>query len=343
MSTSRLSVTFSVPSVPAPGGAMVRACVAYDRSGAKLGDISIAAISDVLAQPDTFVWVGLHEPDEALLVEIQEEFGLHDLAIEDAHHAHQSPKLESYGDSLFIVLSTMQHVDGKMALGETHIFLGKRYLVSVRHGASLSYLPARQRAERDPELMALGPSFALYTILDFIVDQTVPMADRFHAELIELEGQIFLPEFRRHTIRRLYQLKKELVGLRLAIAPMQDILGQLIQLHPALIDDQVRPYFRDVQDHVIRVKESCDTISELLSAAMSVNLAMVTVGQNEVVKRLAGWAAIIAVPTLLASVYGMNFTHMPELHWVIGYPLALVGMFGIAGGLYFRLKRAGWL
>jgi magnesium transporter len=322
---------------------IVRACVAYDFSGNRLGDITLDAISDVLERPDTFVWLGLHEPDEALLVKLQEEFGLHDLAVEDAHHAHQRPKIEAYGDSLFIVLKTLQEVDRTVAFGETHVFLGKRYLVTVRHGASLTYRHARERCEREPELLALGPSYCLYAALDLVVDRFTPIVASFREELEELEEKIFESEFRRETIQRLYELKKDLVSLRLAITPMQDILNQLTRFHPALIHPEVRPYFRDVYDHVVRVKESCDTMSEMLSAAMSVNMAMVSVGQNEAVKRLAGWAAIVAVPTLIASVYGMNFEHMPELAWPIGYPLAIGAMLGIAGWLFWRLRKANWL
>jgi magnesium transporter len=323
--------------------AAVRACVAYDFTGRRIGDIPLEAISDVLQQPDTFVWLGLHEPDEALLEKLQEEFGLHDLAVEDAHHAHQRPKIEAYGDSLFVVLKTLQEVDRTVAFGETHVFLGKRYILTIRHGASLTYAHARERCEREPELLAFGPSYSLYAVLDLVVDRFVPVVASFREELEELEEKIFAPEFRRETIQRLYDLKKDLVSLRLAISPMQDILNQLTRLHPGLIHEEVRPYFRDVYDHVVRVKESCETMGEMLSAAMSVNLAMVSVGQNESVRRLAGWAAIIAAPTLIASIYGMNFERMPELAWPVGYPLAITAMVGISVWLYWRLRKANWL
>jgi magnesium transporter len=321
----------------------VRACVAYDFSGNRLGDITLDAISDVLERPDTFVWLGLHEPDAALMSKLQEEFGLHDLAIEDALRAHQRPKIEVYGDSLFIVLRTVQEVDHSVRFGETHAFLGKRYLVTIRHGASLTYASARARCEREPDMLALGPSYCLYAVLDAIVDHYAPIAASFRQQLDDLEERIFESEFRRHTIQRLYALKKDLVSLRLAIDPMQDIVEELAQRHGAFVRDETRPYFRDVFDHAMRVKESSDTMGEMLSAAMSVNMAMVSVGQNEAVKRLAGWAGIIAVPTLIASIYGMNFDHMPELHWLLGYPLTLGLMGGVATWLYIRLKRANWL
>jgi magnesium transporter len=321
----------------------VRACVAYDVAGNRLGDVPIDEISDVLERPDTFIWLGLHEPGEALLAKLQEEFGLHDLAIEDAHRAHQRPKIEVYGDSLFIVLRTVQEIDRSVRFGETHAFLGKRFLVTIRHGASLTYRHARERCEREPEMMSLGPSYCLYAVLDSIVDHYAPIAASFREQLDDLEDRIFESEFRRETIQRLYELKKHLVSLRLAIDPLQDILGELTHRHGPFIRDEVRPYYRDVYDHAVRVKESCDTMGEMLSAAMSVNMAMVSVGQNEAVKRLAGWAAIIAIPTLIASIYGMNFEHMPELHWLFGYPLTLGMMGGVAAWLYWRLRRANWL
>jgi magnesium transporter len=322
---------------------MVVNCVAYDRDGRRLPEITLDEISDVLEQPDTFVWVGLHEPDEALLCKLQEEFNLHDLAVEDAHHAHQRPKIEAYGDSLFIVVQTAQEVDCQIVFGETHVFLGHRYLVTVRHGASLSYATARARCEREPELLAMGPSYGLYAVFDFIVDQFMPMAQEFRDELTKLESEIFEQEFRRSTVQRLYELKKELVTLRLAIAPMQDILNQLMRFHGGLVRDEVRVYFRDVYDHVVRVKEAADTVSEMLSAAMSVNLAMVSVGQNEVVKRLAGWAALLAVPTLVASWYGMNFVHMPELAGAHSYWVLIGSVVVLVGVVYALLKRARWL
>lgn len=322
---------------------MVANCVAYHADGTRIGDIAIDAISDVLEKPDTFVWVGLVEPDEALLEKLQEEFGLHDLAIEDAHNAHQRPKIEAYGDSLFIVAQTAQVVASSIQFGETHIFVGKRYLVTVRHGASLSYAPARRSCEQSPEMLGFGPSYGLYSVLDFIVDNFMPIVRNFREELQELEEDIFEDTFKRETIRRLYTLKKELVTLRLAIGPLQDILNQLTRLYPHLLADQVRPYFRDVYDHAARINDATDTMREMLTAALSVNLSLVTVAQGEVVKRLAGWAALLAAPTLLASWYGMNFHHMPELDKPWAYP-GMIGLtLAICAGLYWFLRRAKWL
>jgi len=331
------------PTPPNGNASMVVNCVVYSSQGKRLRDITIDEISDVIGKKDQFIWVGLHEPDEALLEKLQQEFGLHELAVEDTHSAHQRPKIEVYGDSLFIVVHTAQVVNGKITFGETHIFLGRNYLVSVRHGASLSYAPARRSCEQASELLALGPSYGLYAILDFIVDNFFPIARSFGQELEELEQDLFEDEFKRRTIERLYELKKDLVTLRLAVAPLQDILNQLTRFHPELIRDEVRPYFRDVYDHAARINETTDAMREMITVAMNVNLAMVTVAQNEVVKRLAGWAALLAAPTLLASWYGMNFHHMPELDKPWAYPAMMVLTAGVCGTLYRVLRRAKWL
>ncbi len=256
---------------------------------------------------------GLYEPDESVLDKLQEEFGLHDLAIEDAHNAHQRPKVEAYGNSLFIAIHTAQTVDSHIRFGETHLFIGPRYLVTVRHGASTSYAPARARMEREPELLQHGPGAALYAVLDMVVDNYMPIVDEFSHALNELEQDVFAEDFRKGTVQKLYELKRELTRLRMAVSPLQDILGQLARARTALIDEEIQLYFRDVHDHAVRINETTDTLREMLTAAMSVNLSLVTIRQGEVVKRLAGWAALLAAPTLIASWYGMNFDHMPEL------------------------------
>jgi len=322
---------------------MVVNCVAYRHDGTRIGDITLDAISEVLKEPDTFVWVGLHEPDEPLLLKLQEEFDLHDLAIEDAHKAHQRTKIETYGNSLFLVVQTAQLVGGELAFGETHIFLGQRYLVTVRHGASLSYAPARRACEHAPELMSNGPSYGLYGVLDFIVDNLLPIVRDFREELHQLETDVFAETFKRSTVKRLYDMQRDLMTLRLAVAPLQDIISQLVRLHPQLIPDELRAYFRDVYDHVFRVNESIGAMREMLAAAINVNLALVTFGQNEVMKRLAGYAAMLAAPTLITSWYGMNFHHMPELDKPWAYPAMIALVVGVVAGIYVWLKRSRWL
>jgi magnesium transporter len=294
-------------------------------------------------EDDSFIWVGLYEPEDAELLKLQEEFGLHDLAVEDALHAHQRPKIEAYGDSLFVAVHTAQTVDDKIRFGETHAFVGRRYLVTVRHGASLSYASVRARVEREPDLLALGPAYGLYAVLDFIVDNYLPIVGEFRDSLNSLEQDIFASTFKRETIVKLYELKRELTQLRLAVSPMQDILAQLTRVHAALIPKEVRLYFRDVLDHAMRVNESTDTLREMLTAAMSVNLSLVTVNQGEVVKKLAGWAALLAAPTLIASWYGMNFDHMPELHGRWSYPILIGVVLVVCFGLYRYLKKVRWL
>lgn len=317
-------------------------CAVY-RQGVR-EDITLDQISDVLSvEDDSFVWVGLYEPEEGLLDKLQEEFGLHDLAVEDAQHAHQRPKLEAYGNSIFVVVHTAQLVDSHVRFGETHAFVGTRFLVTVRHGASLSYTQVRERFELEPELLQLGPAFALYGVLDFIVDNYLPIVNEFRDELNELEKDIFSDTFRRDTIVKLYDLKRELTQTRLAVAPLQDILSQLTRTKVAQVADETRLHFRDVLDHVVRLNESIDTLREMLTAAMTVNLSLVNIAQGEVVKKLAGWAALLAAPTLIASWYGMNFVNMPELAGRWSYTIVIAVVVVVCVGLYAYLKRIRWL
>ncbi|MFC0678877.1 magnesium/cobalt transporter CorA [Lysobacter korlensis] len=332
-----------LPSVSAGNAPRVVNCAAYCKDGLRR-DIPLDDISDALAVDDgSFVWVGLYEPDTTLLDKMQEEFDLHDLAVEDAHHAHQRPKIEAYGNSLFIAVHTAQMIDGHIRFGETHAFLGPRYLVTVRHGASTSYAPARARMERDPEMLAHGPSAGLYAVLDQIVDNFMPIVDEFSHSLNELEQDVFSAEFRKETVRELYDLKRELTRLRMALAPLQDILGQLARSRGGIIDDEMQLYMRDVLDHVVRINETTDTLREMLTAAVSVNLSLVTVHQGEVVKRLGSWAALLAAPTLIASWYGMNFEYMPELHGRWSYPVLVAVVVAVCVLLYRRFRKVGWL
>ena len=316
-------------------------CVAYGAGAPR--QITRAEIGAALKEPDGFVWVGLHEPDEALLDQLQRQFGLHELAVEDAHRAHQRTKIEVYGDSLFIVVHTAQMPEHTIAFGETHIFLGRNYLVTIRHGASLSYAPARRKCESTADLMALGPSYALYAVLDFIVDNYFPIIDCFQTRLNELEHAVLEGEFRQRTIVRLYELKKELVRLQLAVTPLQDIMSQLVRLYPGLVRDEVRPYFRDVGDHAQRITEIAATLREMLTSAMDVNLALVGIAQNDVFKRIAGWGLLLTAPMMIASWYGMNFKDMPELDTPYAYPVTFAGTVAVCLILYLLLRRAKWL
>jgi magnesium transporter len=319
-------------------------CAAY-AGGRRIADVEIQAINTVLKQEDRFIWIGLHEPSADLLKQVQHEFGLHDLAIEDAHRAHQRPKLERYDDSLFVVLRTVQGEGGpgQLHFGETHIFVGPRYVVSVRHGSSLTYTAVRSRCEATPQLLCKGPGFILYALMDFIVDQYFPVVDALEDELEALEEEIFGGTVTRETTERIYKLKRQLVQIKRAISPLVDVCNRLMRFDFELIPEDVRPYFRDVYDHVIRINELTDITRELLASALEANFSLTSVTQNEVMKKLGAWVAIIAVPTMVAGIYGMNFDVMPELRSPWGYPITLAGMFTACASLYFYFRRSGWL
>jgi magnesium transporter len=323
----------------------VVACAAYAH-GRRVADIPVEDISEVLQrQPEAWVWIGLYEPDEPLLRLVQSEFALHDLAVEDALRAHQRPKLERYDGSIFVVLRTawMNEQTGRTEFGETHIFVGDRYVLTVRHGSSPPYVAVRARCEATPGQLAKGPGFALYALMDFIVDQYFPVVDQLEDQLEVLEEAIFDEDFSRETTTGIYQLKREMLDVKRAVSPLVDVCNRLMRFDLELIPEDTRPYFRDVYDHVVRINEIVDMQRELLTTALEANLSLISVSQNEAMKRLAGWAAIFAVPTMIAGVYGMNFQFMPELHWRWGYPVVMTAMVATCGFLYYRFKRAGWL
>ena len=321
---------------------MIVNCAAYS-DGARLRDLRIEEIPKVLASDAQFVWLGLYEPSEEVLREVQSAFGLHDLAIEDAHRAHQRPKVEEYGNQIFVVLRTAQLIDEQVEFGETHIFVGPKHVVSVRHGASLSYAAVRTRCESTPRLLRLGPAFILYAIMDFIVDNYFPILDVLEDKLGELEEQIFRGRVGRESAERIYDFKRDLVAFKRAVMPLVEMCNRLIRFDLAVVPAETHPYFRDVYDHVLRINETVDNLRDLLSGALEANLSLIGVNQNEEMRKLAAWAAILAVPTMLAGVYGMNFEFMPELHWRYGYALVLGAMGCACGWLYWHFKRAHWL
>jgi magnesium transporter len=321
----------------------VIACAAY-ADGRRVADLPIADVSETLAHTDQFVWIGLYEPREDVLRQVQEEFGLHDLAVEDALSAHQRPKLEQYEGSLFVVLRTAQlGADGHLEFGETHVFVGERFVISVRHGSLKSHIALRARCEAAPDLLKKGPGFVLYALMDFIVDQYFPIVEAMEEQLEQLEEEIFGARMTRSTTNRIYELKRDLLALKRAVSPVVDMCNRLMRFDVTLVPDDTRPYFRDVYDHALRMNEMIDNLRELLAAALEANLSLISVSQNEDVKRLAAWAAIIAVPTMIAGVYGMNFEVMPELHWAYGYYVTMAVMFGACLVLYAGFKRSGWL
>jgi magnesium transporter len=318
-------------------------CVAYSK-GCRVGNIAINKISETLQHYDQFVWVGLHEPDEEVLRQIQIEFNLHDLAIEDAHNAHQRPKLESYGDTIFIVLRTAQmNKDHHIDFGETHFFLARNFIVNVRHGSSISYKDVRSRCENTPDLLSKGPAFALYAVMDSIVDQYFPVIEVLEQELIQVEEEIFGNKPTRNTTQRIYMLKRELLEVKRVITPLIDICNRLMRFDIKLVPDDTRPYFRDVYDHAMRINEMLDNTHDLVKAALEANFSLTSISQNEVSKRFAGWAAILGVPTLIAGIYGMNFPDMPEYHWAHAYPFMLAFTLCICLVLYIVFRKSGWL
>jgi magnesium transporter len=323
---------------------MIVNCAAY-ADGRRVADIDLEAVSDYVAKEGHFVWIGLHEPTEAVLRKLQEELCLHELAVEDALRAHQRPKLEEYGACLFIVLRTAAWDEKAHGIitGETHLFVGARYIVSVRHGETQGYADVRARCESTPRLLRHGSGFVLYALMDSIVDRYFPIIDSFEEEIDLLEEAIFADQVDPAIAERIYTLKREVMSIKRAVSPLIDVCNRLVRYDLGLIADEVRPYFRDVYDHVVRINETTDTVRELLSAALDANLALAGIRQNEVMKALAGWAAIFGVGTLMAGIWGMNFQHMPELGKPWGYPLALALIALASGGVYWRLKRARWL
>lgn len=317
-------------------------CTVY-QEGAKLRDISVAEISDYVSHPDCFVWVALRDAEPAELEEMQIEFGLHELAVEDARHGHQRPKIEEYGESLFTVMKPLEIVDGALTVGEVAVFAGKNYVLSVRSRSRQNFLSVRERCEREPHLLSQGAGFVLYALMDAVVDRYFPVIDALESELEIIEGQIFAKGSARSNIERLYELKRKVMVLKHAVAPLLEAAASLHGRWAPPVCANTQEYFRDVYDHLARINTSVDAIRDTLDIAIQVNLSMVAIEHSEVNKRLAAWAGIFAVATALVGVWGMNFEIMPELKWRYGYPVALFLIATICGVLYVRFKRVGWL
>jgi magnesium transporter len=318
-------------------------CVAY-QEGKKLSDIPVEDISDYLDKPGCFVWVALRDASEAEMAQMQEEFKLHELAVEDAARGHQRPKIEEYGDSLFTVVHTVDLEGGdELAAGELAIFAGPNYVLSVRRDAVKGFLGVRARAEREPHLLKMGSAFVMYALMDAVVDRYFPVVDMLESELETIEDRIFTHGAQRQNVERLYQLKRKALVLRHAVLPLLEAIGRLHGGRVPALVAETQDYFRDVHDHLIRIGGRLDAIRDTVATAIQVNLSMVSIDESEVNKRLAAWAAIFAVFTAFAGVWGMNFKYMPELEWRWGYPMALVAMVGVCLYLYRRFRKAGWL
>ncbi|WP_448189849.1 magnesium/cobalt transporter CorA [Azospirillum sp. sgz301742] len=320
----------------------VVASAAY-HDGRRVADVPVEEAGAWAERDDHFVWVGLLEPDEALLRQVQQQFGLHELAIEDALHAHQRPKIEVYGDAVFLVLRTARLTDGRIHFGETHVFAGRGYVVTVRHGASATYSPVRARCESAPDLLRHGVDFVLYAIMDYVVDCYFPVLDALEEDVSKLEQRLLHRPPTPAEVARIAQVRRDLERLRRASSPMMEVCSRLERFPLPMIDEEMHPYFRDVYDHVIRANEAVVSLRELLSFAFEASMMLASARQNDVTRKLAAWAAILAVPTAVAGIYGMNFKNMPELEWTYGYPAALSAIVAACVFLYWRFKRTGWL
>ncbi|MCA6108387.1 magnesium and cobalt transport protein CorA [Bradyrhizobium cenepequi] len=312
-------------------------------NGRRVTDIAIDEAGGWSRRPGHVVWIGLLEPAAELLQRIQLQFDLHSLAIEDASKAHQQPKVEQYGGALFVVARTAQLIDGHIVFGETHIFVGKGYVVSVRHGASTSYAAVRERCETCITSLAQGEDYILYAILDFIVDNYSPVIEALQAEVEALEEAVLRRSRVKFEFDRLYKLRRDLLQLRRAVGPVVDVCRRLEHMDVIALDDAMKPLFRDVLDHAKRAQEDIDSLREILAFAFEASMMAGQSQQTEITRRLAAWAAILAVPTAVAGIYGMNFENMPELKWAYGYYVVLAGIFGACALLYARFRQSGWL
>ena len=317
-------------------------CVAY-QNGRKLGDIRKEEISDYLARPECFVWVALKEPTDGEIAEMAEEFDLHELAVEDARHGHQRPKIEEYGNSLFAVLQLPSLVDDAIELGEVSIFVGPNYVLTMRRSAEPGFAAVRERAEREPELLQHGAGFVFYAVMDNVVDRYFPLVDQLEVELEKIERRIFTDQSSRANAEQLYELKHQLMTVRHAVEPLIESVHKLYGGRVPQVCIGTQEYFRDVYDHLLRVSTQLDGLRDMVITALSVNMSMISLGHAEVMKSLAGYAALIAVPTLIAGIYGMNFEKMPELKWLWGYPMAIGVMVVADIFLYRRFRKIGWL
>ena len=320
-------------------------CVVYE-NGTKVADIPISEISDYLAQPGRFVWVALQDASPDELQEMKDEFGLHELAVEDALHGHQRPKIEEYGASVFSVLQLVEpNPDDptEFAVGEVDVFTGLNYVLSVRSRSSKGFLGVRQRCEQEPDLLRQGPGFVLYALMDAVVDRYFPILDKLETELETIERDIFRNGAARSNIELMYDLKGRVLVLKHAVVPLLEGVSKLYGGRVPNFCIGMQDYFRDVADHLTRINAQIDTIRDTIATAIQVNLAMATIEESEVTKRLAAWASIFAVWTAFAGIWGMNFEHMPELTWKYGYAMSLCTIAIACSLLYWKFKRARWL
>jgi magnesium transporter len=319
-------------------------CGIYDGGVRRAGTFTFEEAYEASRSPGTFVWLGLFEPTGEEFASVRSAFSLHELAVEDALKAHQRPKLEVYDDTLFIVVKTARYVDSDevVALGELLLFVGRNFVVAVRHGEASPLVDTRRRVEKRPELLRCGPGAVLWAILDHVVDDYLPVLDGLEHDIDQVENEVFASG-RENPAERIYFLKRELMEFLRGVRPLLDPLDRLARGSFELLHEDVRAYFRDVHDHLVRVVEQLEGDRDLLTSILQSNLTQLTVRQNEDMRKISAWAAIFAIPTMIAGIYGMNFQHMPELKAVWGYPFALGLMASVCAALWAAFKRSGWL
>ena len=317
-------------------------CAAY-QDGSKLADLTVEQIGNYVDRPGCFVWVALRDASAQELDLMRREFALHELAVEDAQKGHQRPKLDEYGDSLFVVMHMVELAGDELNVGELAIFAGHNYVLSVRNRSDHGFLGVRERCEHEPHLLRQGSGFVLYALMDAVVDHYFPIVDLLETELEAIEERIFSKGAARDNIERLYALKRQAMVLKHAVAPLMEVLSKLYGGRTPAVCGALHDYFRDVDDHLARINASIDIIRDTIATAIHVNLSMVAIEESEVTKRLAAWAGIFAVATAFAGIWGMNFEGMPELKWQWGYPAALGVIAAACGFVWWRFRRSGWL
>ena len=321
---------------------MIVNCVAY-QNGRRLANIPVSEIHSYISQPDCFVWVALNDATAEELQAMQQEFGLHNLALEDAQHGHQRPKIEEYDGSLFAVLHMIERSGEELTVGEVGIFVGANYVLSVRSGAERGFTDVRARCEREPELLRHGAGYVLYALMDAVVDRYFPILDELETEIEIIEDRMFANQTARENIEALYDLKRKLMTLKHATEPLLEATGKLFGGRVPHLALGLQDYFRDVYDHLLRLHQSIDSLRDMVTTAISVAISLISIQETEVTKQLAAYGALVAVPTLVAGIYGMNFQHMPELNSPLGYPLALASMLTIDLYLFYRFRKAKWI
>ena len=323
---------------------MIVDCALYQDGRRQDGELRLDDVAETFTRQGAFVWMGLHEPSEEEFDAVRRSFDLHELAVEDAIHAHQRPKLEIYDETLFLVLKTARYDEAaeRVEVGEILIFVGPGFIVHVRHGTGSALTGVRSRVESRSDLLACGPSAVLHAIVDKVVDDYGPVMSALEEDIREVELEVF-SESAHNPVERIYFLKREVLEIHRAVAPLADPLAALAHGDFPLLHPNIREYFRDVHDHVLRVVEHDVTYRDLLTSVLEANLTRVSVQQNEDMRKISAWVAIAAVPTMIAGVYGMNFEHMPELRWVLGYPAVVIVMAVVCLLMYRAFRRSGWL